>query len=75
MNGNKKSSKRPLLIFMGDDTHMGEKIRNASVIDRDKASREIGMQPAWDDPDIMAALKTVKASRERVIDEYRQRLL
>jgi hypothetical protein len=75
MNSNKKLSKRPLLIFMGDDTHMGEKIRKASLMDMDKASREIGMQPAWDDPDIMKALKTAKASRESVINEYRQRLL
>ena len=74
-NSNRKSSGRELLIFMGDDTHMGEKIRSPAVMDRDKAAREIGMQPAWDDLDIREALKAAKASRSQVINEYRERLL
>lgn len=74
-NSARKSSSRPLLIFMGDDTHMGEKVRKPAVMDVDKAGREIGMQPAWDDLDIREALKAAKASRDQVINEYRQRLL
>ena len=66
---------RPLLIFMGDDTHMGEKVKEYSRQDPLSALREIGVQPAWDDPPIRKCLQTASASREIVIEEYRARLM
>ncbi len=67
-------SKRDLLIFMGDDTHMAEKTRAPEVLDREKARREVGHQPAWDDFSIRKALIRADTSRGRVIQEYKQRL-
>ena len=67
-------SKRKLLIFMGDDTHMAEKTRDPEVQDGEKARQEIGYQPAWDDFSIRKALIRAGASRRRVIEEYQERL-
>lgn len=67
-------SRRPLLIFMGDDTHMGEKVRDPRDQDPEKGSREIGYQPAWEDLNIGKTLIKAGWSRERVIAEYRARL-
>jgi len=41
-------TERRQLVFMGDDTHMSEKIRNPDKTS-DKVLREIGVQPAWED--------------------------
>ncbi|MDQ7031246.1 MAG: hypothetical protein Q9M37_00795 [Desulfonauticus sp.] len=65
-------SKRPLLIFMGDDTHMGEKVKAIKNIL--KASREIGYQPAWYDLSIQKKLVLHNICKEKVIDEYKQLL-
>lgn len=65
---------RRLLVFMGDDTHMGEKIKDKTLQDPIKAGREIGLQPAWDDYLISRKLILASMERRRVIDEYRQRL-
>ncbi len=65
---------RPLLIFMGDDTHMGEKIKKPEHQDKAKAMREIGYQPAWDDLSIRKKLITANMTKEKVIQEYRSRL-
>ncbi|MGD9331104.1 MAG: hypothetical protein PVJ53_07315 [Desulfobacterales bacterium] len=67
-------SKRNLLIFMGDDTHMAEKIRAPEVQDPEKAGREIGHQPAWEDFSIRKALIRANAGRGNIIQEYKQRL-
>ncbi|MDJ0876323.1 MAG: hypothetical protein QNJ02_13720 [Desulfobacterales bacterium] len=67
-------SKRNLLIFMGDDTHMAEKTLGPEVQDPEKASREIGYQPAWEDFSIRKALIRANTSRRKVIEEYKQRL-
>ncbi|MBF0225004.1 MAG: hypothetical protein HQK76_06070 [Desulfobacterales bacterium] len=67
-------SQKKLLVFMGDDTHMGEKIRKPDEQDVEKASREIGFQPAWDDYSICKTLIIANASRENVIDEYKERI-
>ncbi|GBC59629.1 hypothetical protein DENIS_0568 [Desulfonema ishimotonii] len=67
-------SERPLMIFMGDDTHMGEKTRHPSQQNGEKAGREIGLQPAWDDLCIRKTLIRANFSRERVIEEYKSRL-
>ncbi len=63
-----------MLIFMGDDTHMGEKRKEQELQDPDKARREIGLQPAWDDLKIRKQLIFANASRRKVIREYIHRL-
>jgi hypothetical protein len=67
-------SKRNLLIFMGDDTHMAEKIRDPEVQNPEKAAREIGYQPAWEDFGIRKALIRANTNRGKAIHEYKQRL-
>ncbi len=67
-------SKRRKLVFMGDDTHMGEKTKNPETQNPEKAGREIGYQPAWDDLDISKRLILSGMSRELAIREYRERL-
>jgi hypothetical protein len=63
-----------LLVFMGDDTHMAEKIRDPQVQDPEKARREIGHQPAWDDYSIRKTLIEAGIDRKTVIQEYKARL-
>ncbi|MBN1233139.1 MAG: hypothetical protein JXA60_07295 [Candidatus Coatesbacteria bacterium] len=65
---------KPLLLFMGDDTHMGEKIRALELQDPEKAGREIGVQLGWEDPDVQKTLIASGFSKERIIDEYKSRL-
>lgn len=65
---------RRLLVFMGDDCHLGEKIKPVRSRDRVKAAREVGVQPAWEDPVIRKALISAGFSRGNVIEEYIQRL-
>lgn len=65
---------RPILIFMGDDCHMGEKAKDPAYQDAEKAGREIGVQPAWDDLAVRKSLIVANADRERVIRDYRDRL-
>ena len=64
---------RKLLVFMGDDTHMGEKLRNPDPTS-DKVRREIGVQPAWDDMNIRKRLLASGMDRACVIREYSARL-
>ncbi len=73
-NKHRNGSKRELLLFMGDDTHMGEKAKEPAHQDPVKAAREIGVQPAWDDLMIKKALVVANMDRERVIREYKSRL-
>jgi hypothetical protein len=65
---------RRILIFMGDDTHMGEKARPPHLQRKEKAAREVGLQPAWDDLDIKKSLIVANVDRSKVIQEYRARL-
>jgi hypothetical protein len=64
--------RRPLLAFMGDDTHMSSKIRPDLSDDKPGVPREIGFQPPWRDS--AEALARAGQSRERTMDEYRARL-
>ncbi len=73
-NKTRKFKARPILVFMGDDTHMGEKSRPMKVRDFFKSEREIGLQPAWEDPEIKKILIRAGYSKERIINEYRSRL-
>ena len=69
-----RRSGRPLLITMGDDCHMGEKVKDPRHQDPAKAGREIGVQPPWDDLMIRKRLIAANQSREKVIAQYRSRL-
>ena len=75
-NQNKVSrpGRRPLLVFMGDDTHMSVKIKDPSRQERSKYEREIGLQPAWDDIAIRKTLSLTGAERKRNINLYQERL-
>ncbi|SNS14356.1 hypothetical protein SAMN04488503_2912 [Humidesulfovibrio mexicanus] len=64
---------RRQLVFMGDDTHMSEKIRNPDQAS-DKVLREIGVQSAWDDIGIRKRLLASGMDRACVINEYTARL-
>ncbi len=75
INKKKNRSGRPLLVFMGDDTHFGEKVRDPEKQDKIKAARELGYQPPWDDLNISKALVKSGIDREKVIYEYTQRIL
>jgi len=71
-NRRRGNFERRMLVFMGDDTHMGEK--TLPVSDPAKAKREIGLQPAWDDLAIGKKLIVADMDRARVIEEYSARL-
>lgn len=65
---------RKLITFMGDDTHLGEKTRDPAHQDPEKAGREVGRQPAWDDVAIRKTLIMAGVDRTNVIQEYESRL-
>jgi len=67
-------SSRRILVFMGDDTHMSEKAKPPHLQRREKADREVGLQPAWDDQDIKKSLIVANVDRSKVIQEYKARL-
>ena len=66
------SSARRLLVFMGDDTHLSEKLRDPSLAG--KFPREVGLQPAWDDLSVRKRLLAAGMDRASVIGEYTARL-
>ncbi|MDO9632841.1 MAG: hypothetical protein Q7I92_13165 [Humidesulfovibrio sp.] len=65
-------SARKLLVFMGDDTHLSEKLRDASLVA--KPAREVGLQYAWDDLSVRKRLLAAGMDRASVINEYTARL-
>ncbi len=73
-NRHKAAGERRMLVFMGDDTHMGEKTLPAASGNSSKTRREIGLQPAWDDLSIGKKLIVADMDRVRVIEEYTARL-
>ncbi|MCJ2164402.1 MULTISPECIES: hypothetical protein [unclassified Pseudodesulfovibrio] len=70
----RRDSRRDMLVFMGDDCHMGEKTKPADQQDEAKAAREIGLQPAWDDLSVRKQLIVNNISRRTIIKEYTDRL-
>ncbi|MDR0621797.1 MAG: hypothetical protein LBJ61_07965 [Deltaproteobacteria bacterium] len=70
----KGRTKRPLLAFMGDDTHMSSKIRANVTEDKNGRGREIGFQPPWWEARVAEALAKAGQCRERTMDEYRARM-
>lgn len=73
-NHRRAGERPPLLIFMGDDTHMGEKTRDPADQKPEKANREIGLQPAWDDLTVRKRLIMANSGRRQVIAAYKERL-
>jgi hypothetical protein len=73
-NRNLRRGDRRVLISMGDDCHMGEKVREPRRQDPEKAGREIGYQPPWDDLSIRKRLIAANGTRSVFIEEYRSRL-
>lgn len=73
-NENRRRRERRLLITMGDDCHMGEKVKDPRFQDREKAAREIGVQPAWDDLAIRKSLILAGVDRRKAITEYKSKL-
>ncbi len=69
-----KATSKPVLIFMGDDTHMGEKTKDPKFQNREKAGREIGFQPAWEELMTSKSLIAGNISKASLITEYRARL-
>jgi hypothetical protein len=65
---------RPLLVVMGDDTHLGEKVLEPEMQNPEKISREIGYQPAWQDPAILRSLTIGNFDKDKVIKDYKERL-
>jgi hypothetical protein len=59
---------------MGDDAHMAEKVKDPAQQDAAKASREIGVQPAWNDLMITKSLIVANMDKNRIIQEYKNRL-
>lgn len=73
-NKTRSPARRSLLVFMGDDTHMSEKIKEPGQVEAGKYFRDIGVQPAWDDLSVRKSLIVSNASRPRIIEEYKARL-
>jgi hypothetical protein len=74
LNGCRLKSALPILVTMGDDCHLGEKLKPRELQDEVKAAREIGLQPAWQDLSICKKLILHDIRKEDVINEYRNRL-
>jgi hypothetical protein len=73
-NARRGASRKPILVLMGDDCHMGEKTKHPGEQDAEKAQREIGVQPAWDDLAIRKQLIVTGISRRSAIADYKSRL-
>ncbi len=67
-----RSNKNKFLIFMGDDTHLGEKVKDKEFQDQEKVEREVGHQPVWDDLSISKQLIMNQVTRETLIREYKK---
>jgi hypothetical protein len=64
----------PVLPTFGDDCHLGEKRKPESLRDAEKASREIGVQPAWDWPAVERILDHAGWRRVPLVREWKKRL-
>ena len=71
-NRKARGEARRLLVFMGDDTHLSEKLLQRGQ--SNKPPREVGLQPAWDDLSVRKRLLAAGMDRASVINEYSARL-
>lgn len=62
------------LPFMGDDTHLSEKIKDLLIVDPVKANSEIGFQPGWFNLCVKNQLKDTGFTKETIIQDYISRL-
>ncbi len=74
MNRGRASGHRRILPTMGDDCHMGEKLKPLEQQDSTKVSREIGLQPAWDELLVRKSLALSGIEKKTILDEYSARL-
>jgi len=74
LNQRREHQSRPILVTMGDDCHLGEKLKPPERRDPVKAGREIGLQPAWNHLTVRKNLILFNIDKERLIVEYKQRL-
>ncbi len=73
-NRQRRASDRQVLVFMGDDCHMSEKLKAPESQDPEKVAREIGLQPPWEDMGLRKSLIVAGMDRHAVIAEYKSRL-
>ena len=73
-NKDRHGAERRLLVVMGDDTHLGEKILDPEVRNPEKSSREVGYQPVWNDIAIRKSLNMGNFDKKKVIADYKTRL-
>ena len=73
-NKTHRKDREPVLIFMGDDTHFGEKLRLPTETAKSKIGREVGVQPPWADLGTRKNLIQAKAIKSQVIAQYKERL-
>jgi hypothetical protein len=74
LNQRREHQSRPILVTMGDDCHLGEKLKPPERRDPVKAGRQIGLQSAWNHLSIRKNLILFNIDKESVIEEYKQRL-
>ncbi len=67
-------SRRKMLVFMGDDCHMGEKAKDPATQDPAKAARQIGVQPSWESLAVQKGLRKAGLCKRAVIAAYKERL-
>lgn len=73
-NETERYRKKPLLIVMGDDCHLGEKVKEPGKANREKVSRQVGLQPGWNDVALQKSLALAGCSKKSFIKEYKARL-
>ncbi len=74
-NRSRKNTERPILVMMGDDCHLSEKLLPRDMQRPDRISREVGYQPAWHEISVRKSLKMGNFDRRCIMEEYRNRLL
>ncbi len=74
-NETRSYRERPLLVTMGDDCHLGDIIAPQLYKREEKKVREVGYQEAWEDFAVKKNLIMGGFTIEKIIEEYRQRLL
>jgi len=74
LNRQNRANGKKMLVFMGDDCHLGEKLKSPLRQNQDKVSREIGFQPCWDEAGVAKTLIIGNVNRKKIIEEYKERL-
>ena len=73
-NLGQRPRRRPLLVFMADDTHMSGKIRSNTNSRTGFSTREIGFQAPWFDSEVRVELRDMNQSLLGTLNEYKARL-